>query len=34
MPRQDKQARAGLLHRGHIRRTRIVTPAQFCTEVL
>ena len=26
--------RAGLLQRGHIGRTRIVTPAQFCTEVL
>lgn len=26
--------RAGLLQRGHIGRTRIVTPAQFCAEVL
>jgi predicted nucleic acid-binding protein len=26
--------RAGLLQRGHIERTRIVTPAQFCAEVL
>lgn len=26
--------RAGLLQRGHIERTRIVTPAVFCTEVL
>lgn len=34
MPRQDKQARAALLHVGQIGRTRIVTPAQFCTEVL
>lgn len=34
MPRQHKQARAGLLHRGHIGRTRIVTPAVFCAEVL
>lgn len=25
---------AGLLQRGHIERTRIVTPAQFCAEVL
>jgi hypothetical protein len=26
--------RAGLLQRGHIERTRIITPALFCTEVL
>jgi predicted nucleic acid-binding protein len=26
--------RAGLLQRGHIERTRIVTPAVFCAEVL
>jgi len=26
--------RAGLLQRGHIERTRIVTPAVFCDEVL
>ena len=26
--------RAGLLQRGHIERTRIVTPAVFCSEVL
>ncbi len=26
--------RAGLLQRGHIKRTRIVTPAVFCAEVL
>ncbi len=26
--------RAGLLQRGHIERTRIVTPAVFCVEVL
>ncbi|EMC8541949.1 putative toxin-antitoxin system toxin component, PIN family [Pseudomonas aeruginosa] len=26
--------RAGLVQRGHIGRTRIVTPAQFCAEVL
>jgi predicted nucleic acid-binding protein len=26
--------RAGLLQRGHIGRTRIVTPAVFCAEVL
>ena len=26
--------RAGLLQRGHIGRTRIITPAAFCTEVL
>ena len=26
--------RAGLLRRGHIERTRIVTPAIFCAEVL
>lgn len=26
--------RAGLLQRGHIERTRIVTPAFFCAEVL
>lgn len=26
--------RAGLLQRGHIERTRIVTPAMFCSEVL
>ncbi|WP_421705691.1 putative toxin-antitoxin system toxin component, PIN family [Alloalcanivorax xenomutans] len=26
--------RAGLLQRGHIGRTRIVTPAQFCAEML
>ena len=26
--------RAGLLQRGHIERTRIVTPAVFCREVL
>ncbi|MGG6949212.1 UNVERIFIED_CONTAM: PIN domain nuclease, partial [Pseudomonas aeruginosa] len=25
---------AGLLQRGHIERTRIVTPAVFCVEVL
>jgi len=26
--------RAGLLQRGHIQRTRIVTPTVFCAEVL
>ena len=26
--------RAGLLQRGHIERTRIVTPAVFCAEML
>lgn len=26
--------RAGLLQRGHVERTRIVTPSQFCAEVL
>jgi hypothetical protein len=26
--------RAGLLQRGHLGRTRILTPAVFCTEVL
>ena len=26
--------RAGLLERGHIGRARILTPAQFCAEVL
>ena len=26
--------RSGLLQRGHIERTRIITPAGFCAEVL
>jgi predicted nucleic acid-binding protein len=26
--------RAGLLHRGYVERTRIVTPTVFCAEVL